>query len=357
MKPCHRERNHMETKQARFQWIEIDKIQPNRLNPRIEFSKEGLDTLSDSLQAVGMIEPIVVRPRREGFEVVVGERRYRAAQQAGLHEVPALIQDFTNSEVLELNLIENLHREDLSAIEKGKTCLRLLKEVPKTYPSRRALSERLGYGESTINGWIALATEIPEEAHTLIAPETTQRTIPEGKVDWRTAERVARQIEEPQKRVEVLRELVDQRIRGVRARDVVRRLAREPKRPVQEVIKEIKEEPAELPFRLKHMDSIREGIKTQTSRKGLPDPKVRPGATVYASIHEPRAALLKVLSVERKRLGDFTGEDAQREGGYTLEEFKRVWAEIHPEGWDDGMSVFVIRFEQTENEEGEEAET
>lgn len=327
-----------------FGLIELQRIQPNRLNPRLEFQKQGLDELADSIRNVGLVEPVVVRPRDSGYEIVVGERRYRAAQQAGLERVPAIIRDFSDAEVLELNLIENIHREDLSAVEKGRTCLRLMQDFPHLYPSAAALARRLGFDESTVRDWMAVATQLPEETHRFIAPQTTSRRVPEGKVDWRTAERVARQIKEPERKVEVLKGLADERIHGIRARDVVRRVVREPEKSVHEVIREIEEEPAELPFRLRHMELILEGAKTQTSRKGLPDPKIRPGSVVYASVYEPKRAMLRVQSVERKRLGDFTEEDAHNEGGYTLEEFRRVWSEIHPEGWADEIPVYVIRF-------------
>lgn len=335
----------METKNRTFQWIDLPNIKPNRLNPRLEFRKEGLDELADSLKNSGMVEPIVVRPRGESYEVVVGERRYRAAQQAGLDNVPAIVSEFSDTEVLELNLIENVHREDLTAIEKGKACLRLLEEFPETYPSRAAIARRMGLGEGAVNGWISVAIDLPEEAHQYIAPETAQGRVPEGKVDWRTAQRAARQIEEPERRVEAIRELAGSGVRGVRAREYVSRIARESDRPVQEVIKEVSEEPAELPFRSNHVDMILEGVKTQTSRKGIPDPRVRSGAVVYANMYEPRVATLRVREIERKRLGEFTEADAAAEGGYTLSEFREVWRDIHPEGWNESTSVYVIKFD------------
>ncbi len=310
----------------------------------MEFRKEALDELSDSLKVTGMVEPIVVRPRGAGYEVVVGERRYRAAHQAGLDRVPAIVRDYSDREVLELNLIENVHREDLTAIEKGKACIRLLDESSRTYPSQDALASQLGVGRPTVGNWIQIAKDLPEEAHQYIAPETVQRRVPEGKVDWRTAQRAASQIKEPKRRVEAIRELAGSGIRGVRARDYVTRIAREPDIPVRDVIKEIEEEPAAIPFRATHMDLILGGTKIQTSRKGIPDPKIKPGAVVYANIFEPRVAKLRVKTIERKRLGEFTEMDAMREGGYTLEEFRQVWNDIHPEGWNDSSSVYVITF-------------
>jgi len=108
--------------------IELSKIHPNRLNPRLEINIERLNELADSIKQVGLLEPILVRPLDDEYEVVVGERRYRASQQAGLQKVPAIIHNFTDEQVIELNLIENIQREDLSAVEKGNTLQKKLLE-------------------------------------------------------------------------------------------------------------------------------------------------------------------------------------------------------------------------------------
>lgn len=87
--------------------VELERIQPNRLNPRLEFSKTGLDELADSIKQVGLLEPIIVRPRPgDTYEVVVGERRYRAAHLAGLEKVPVIVHDCTDNEVMEIDLVE-----------------------------------------------------------------------------------------------------------------------------------------------------------------------------------------------------------------------------------------------------------
>ena len=92
--------------------IPLRQIQPNSLNPRSSFSKEGLDELAQSIRRIGLLEPIIVRKKDGFYEVVVGERRYRAAHQAGLDSIPVIIKQLSDSEVIELNLIENIRRED-----------------------------------------------------------------------------------------------------------------------------------------------------------------------------------------------------------------------------------------------------
>ena len=110
--------------------LELKRIQPNKLNPRLRFSKSGLDDLAASIKQYGILEPIIVRPVNSHYEVVVGERRYRAAQQAGLDEVPVIVREYSDDEVMEINLVENVQREDLSAVEKAKLCQELRERYP-----------------------------------------------------------------------------------------------------------------------------------------------------------------------------------------------------------------------------------
>src|SRR2546427_12345316 len=98
---------------TQFQIVPIKKVRPNRLNPRMDFRKEGLDELAASISRVGLLERVLLRSRRGAFEVVVDERRNRAALQAGLDEMPALVENDTDQQVAESNLTENVQREDL----------------------------------------------------------------------------------------------------------------------------------------------------------------------------------------------------------------------------------------------------
>src|SRR2546430_14236291 len=101
---------------AQFQIVPIKKVKPNRLNPRMDFRKEGLDELAASISRVGLLEPILVRSGGGAFEVVVGERRYRAALQAGLDDIPALVGNYTHEQGVGMDLFENVEREGLNAV-------------------------------------------------------------------------------------------------------------------------------------------------------------------------------------------------------------------------------------------------
>jgi ParB family chromosome partitioning protein len=325
--------------------IELRKIRPNRLNPRLDVNIERLNELADSIKEVGLLEPIIVRPVDNEFEVVVGERRYRASQQAGLEKVQAIVRKYSDDEVVQLNLIENVQREDLSAIEKGKVCKHLLEKYPDKYPSQMALAKKIGVSHDTVSLWLRTVEVVPQEVQKYIAPSTISREVPEGKIDYLTAIKVGRSVKEPKRRVEVIKKLAEKRLPVKERAQVIEKVAREPERSIEEVFEEVAETPCELPFRLAHMKPIQDGIKTQTSRTGIPDPKIKVGAIVHAAIWEPHFADLRITSIERKRLKYFDEEDAKREGGYTLEEFKKVWKDIHGE-WDESQIVYVIRFEK-----------
>lgn len=325
--------------------IELKKIRPSRLNPRLDVNIERLNELAESIRAVGLLEPLIVRPVEGEFEVVVGERRYRASQQAGLERVPAIVRQYSDDEVVQLNLIENVQREDLSAIEKGKVCKFLLEKYPEKYPSRMALAKKIGVSQETVSLWLRAAEIVPQEAQKYVAPSTVSGEVPEGKIDYQTAVKVGRSVKEPEKRVEVIKTLAEKKLPVKERIQVIKKIAEEPEKPVEKVIEEVAEAPCELPFRLVHMKPILEGVKTQTSRTSLPDPKIKVGTIVKAVISEPHFADLRITSIERKRLKYFDEEDAKREGGYTLEEFKKVWKETNGE-WDENQLVYIIRFEK-----------
>ncbi len=323
--------------------IDLKKIQPNRLNPRLEFTKAGLDELADSIKQVGLLEPIVVRPRGDDrYEVVVGERRYRASQQAGLNVIPVVVRNYTDDEVIKLNLIENIHREDLSHIEKGNCAIELLRKFPNKFSTKEQLATVIGVSNQTVHAWIQAAQIVPKPIQTMIAPaEPTSGRIPKGKISGDMAVTIARQVKDEERQVELAQELTRRGIPKPQARKVISEVARQPKKSVQEIFQRtVEEAPVLLPFSKKHADDILIGHKTQTSRKGI-YPNIKSGRIVRAAI--THFADLEILDVNRKKLGDFNENDAQREGGYTLEQFKDVWKKLHG-AWNPNEIVSVIRF-------------
>lgn len=108
--------------------MDISKVEPNREQPRKNFDEDALLELSESIKQFGVIQPLIVQDRKTYYEIIAGERRWRAAKMAGLKEIPVIIKDYTDQEIMEISLIENIQREDLNPIEEALAYKRLLTE-------------------------------------------------------------------------------------------------------------------------------------------------------------------------------------------------------------------------------------
>ena len=108
--------------------VNITKVEPNREQPRKNFDEDALEELAESIKQFGLLQPILVQDRKTYYEIIAGERRWRAAKKAGLKEVPVIIKNLTEQEIVEISLIENIQREDLNPIEEAQAYKRLLTE-------------------------------------------------------------------------------------------------------------------------------------------------------------------------------------------------------------------------------------
>ena len=108
--------------------VKITKVEPNRSQPRKNFDEDALQELADSIKQFGLLQPILVQDKGEYYEIIAGERRWRAAKLAGLKEVPVIIRNYSSQEIVEISLIENIQREDLNPIEEAQAYKRLLTE-------------------------------------------------------------------------------------------------------------------------------------------------------------------------------------------------------------------------------------
>jgi len=191
-----------------------------------------------------------------------------------------------------------------------------------------------------VTQWLETTT-LPEEIQRLVAPQTQRRLVPQGKIDYYTANEISRRIKELDKAVQVAKQIAEKPVSQRRAREIAEAVIREPQKPIQQVFREVVEEaPIFLPFSRVHAEAITRGVKTQTARKSK-DPRLQAGAIVRAQV--THFADLEIANVYRKKLGDFNDEDAMREGGYTLEEFREAWKKLHG-GWNPDESVYVIQF-------------
>ncbi|MGN1387407.1 MAG: ParB/RepB/Spo0J family partition protein [Bacillus sp. (in: firmicutes)] len=160
------------TKEDTVQEISVKDIRPNPYQPRKIFTVEGIEELKQSIIQHGILQPIIVKKSIKGYEIVVGERRFRAAKEAGLEKVPVVIRDFSSSEMMELAVLENLQREDLTPIEEAAAYQTLLDRLDVT---QEELAKRLGKSRPHITNHIRLLS-LPRSIQELI----TQGTISMG---------------------------------------------------------------------------------------------------------------------------------------------------------------------------------
>ena len=158
-----------ETMSAGPQQVDIDLIEPSPYQPRTRFREEALEELARSIKASGIIQPLVVRPIAGRFQLIAGERRWRAAQRAGLTKVSAIVRQVSDELALEMTLVENIQREDLNAIETARAFDRLMQEFQLT---QETVAERTGKDRATVANAVRLLKLEP----------TIQEWIEEGKL-------------------------------------------------------------------------------------------------------------------------------------------------------------------------------
>ena len=148
--------------------IPIELLNANPNNPRKHFAEEDLNTLAQSIKAKGLLSPILVRPKADGsFEIVAGERRWRASQRAGLHDLPVLVRELDDKETLAIALIENIQRADLNPLEEARAYRQLMEQYAYT---QQALADEVGKSRSHVANTMRL----------LNLPDATQKKIEDG---------------------------------------------------------------------------------------------------------------------------------------------------------------------------------
>ena len=154
---------------GRVQSIDVGRIRPHPEQPRRHFDADALQELADSISKRGVIQPIIVRPLGSGYQIVAGERRWRAAQKAQLHAIPAIVRDFDEAETLEIALVENIQREDLNPIEEAQAYAKLISDFGH---SQEALARIVGKSRSHVANLTRL----------LDLPQPVQRAVMEGRL-------------------------------------------------------------------------------------------------------------------------------------------------------------------------------
>ncbi len=147
--------------------IDIDLIDPNSAQPRTNFNEERLNELAQSIRSNGIVQPLLVRRRGARYQLIAGERRWRAAQRAGLQRVPAVVRDIPDDKLLELALIENIQRQELNAIEEAHAYKRLIETLGLT---QETVAQRVGRDRSFVTNYLRLL-RLPEDIQRLVEEE------------------------------------------------------------------------------------------------------------------------------------------------------------------------------------------
>jgi len=151
-----------------YQELPVSTIRPNRYQPREHFGEEQLSALADSIREVGVLQPVLVRPADDGYELIAGERRWRAARRAGLQAIPALIKTTDDASALEHALVENVHRADLNALEEAAAYQQLIEDFRLTHEQ---VAARVGRSRVAITNTLRLL-QLPPAIQKMIQDDT-----------------------------------------------------------------------------------------------------------------------------------------------------------------------------------------
>lgn len=178
--------------------INIDELRPNPYQPRKVFKDESLDELAESIKEHGVFQPIIVKKSIKGYEIIAGERRYRASKKAGLTKIPAIIRAFTDEQMMEIALLENLQRENLSAIEEALAYKTMLE---KLYLTQEELAKKVGKSRSHVTNILGL----------LRLPKEVQDMVAEDKISMGHA-RVLSKLESDEKIIEFAHQIIESKM-------------------------------------------------------------------------------------------------------------------------------------------------
>ncbi|MDM8010736.1 MAG: ParB/RepB/Spo0J family partition protein [Parasphingorhabdus sp.] len=193
--------------------IAVSDIRPNPDQPRQTFDSDALDELASSMRQRGVIQPIVVRPHGKNFQIVAGERRWRAAQRARLHQIPAVVRNLNDEETLEIAIVENVQRKDLNAIEEAEAYARLSQDFGH---SQARLAEIVGKSRSHIANLIRLL-ELPASVKALVVDDKLTMGHARALINAPNAEELAPQIAQKGLSVRDVERLVRKALAGTKA--------------------------------------------------------------------------------------------------------------------------------------------
>ena len=200
--------------------VKLSKVEPNREQPRKNFDEDSLQELAESLKQFGMLQPILVQNRGDYYEIIAGERRWRAAKIAGLKEVPVIVRELTDQEIVEISLIENIQREDLNPIEEAQAYKRLLTEF---HLKQDEVAERVSKSRTAVTNSMRLLKLCDE----------VQKMVVDDMISTGHA-RALISIEDPEEQYLIAQKIFDEKLSVREVGKLVKDLHKPPKPPKEE---------------------------------------------------------------------------------------------------------------------------
>ena len=200
--------------------VKLSKVEPNREQPRKNFDEDSLQELAESLKQFGMLQPILVQNRGDYYEIIAGERRWRAAKIAGLKEVPVIVRELTDQEIVEISLIENIQREDLNPIEEAQAYKRLLTEF---HLKQDEVAERVSKSRTAVTNSMRLLKLCDE----------VQKMVVDDMISTGHA-RALISIEDPEEQYLIAQKIFDEKLSVREVEMLVKDLHKPPKPPKEE---------------------------------------------------------------------------------------------------------------------------
>ena len=309
--------------------VSLDDIIPNRFQPRLSFDEQGLNELAESIRQHGIIQPLVLRKIGDKYEIIAGERRYKASYIAGLTKVPAVIIDLNDNESAEVAIVENIQRKDLSPIEEAKSYKKLL---DRGYLTQDQLASRMGKNQSTVSNKLRL----------LNLDEKVQDALLNNKISERHARSLLK-LDNKEQQKEVLDEIIEKRLNVRDTEDLINRKLNGEEEIIRIPSFSQKEIPSfEFPNYISELPDTKPEENIEVSSTPIKEYKEKEEEIEIMNDNEEEEILnIPTLSISKKEKNI---DDVISKIQKVVEEVKELGFEAKLEEYDfDGLYQFVIK--------------
>lgn len=308
--------------------VSLDDIIPNRFQPRLSFDEQGLNELAESIRQHGIIQPLVLRKIGDKYEIIAGERRYKASYIAGLTKVPAVIIDLNDNESAEVAIVENIQRKDLSPIEEAKSYKKLL---DRGYLTQDQLASRMGKNQSTVSNKLRL----------LNLDEKVQDALLNNKISERHARSLLK-LDNKEEQKEVLDEIIEKRLNVRDTEDLINRKLNGEEEIIRIPSFSQKEIPSfEFPNYISELTDTKPEENVEVSSTPIKEYKEKEEDIEVMNDNDEEILNIPTLSISKKEKNI---DDVISKIQKVVEEVKDLGFEAKLEEYDfDGLYQFVIK--------------